>query len=39
MYSQKTVNENLEVIEMREGWRPVYHSVDEVNEFNLSFRR
>ena len=33
MYSQKTVNENLEVIEMREGWRPVYHSVDEVNEF------
>ena len=33
MYSQKTVNENLEVLEAREGWRPVYHSVDEVNEF------
>jgi hypothetical protein len=33
MYSAKKVEENLQQIEQREGWRPIYHTLEEVNEF------
>ncbi len=33
MYSAKKIQATLEAFEKSEGWMPVYHTLDEVNEF------
>jgi len=33
MYSLKVTEHKLDEFEITEGWRPVYHSVEQVNEF------
>jgi hypothetical protein len=38
MYSPKVVARNLEEFEAREGWMPVYHSLDQVEAFKEKIR-
>jgi len=33
MYSQKIIDANLDLFEAKNAWRPVYHTLGEVNEF------
>jgi len=38
MYSPKKVIESLDAFEAREGWRPKYHTVDEVDAFGSAVK-
>lgn len=33
MYSQRIINANLEAFAQKEGWHPIPHSIEQVNEF------
>src|SRR6266404_1946753 len=35
MYSQKIIQQNLEEFARREKWSPVYHSIEQIEEFKL----
>jgi hypothetical protein len=39
MYSEKIISANLDLFEAKNAWRPVYHTLDEVNEFKEAINK